>query len=118
MRMAEVKFSQIANFLCENPPHSRYYRTTRNKQTLLVRKAPMQDIKEAYRAVFAKILAQGEVEEAVLKKQIFTAEMPEGVPSISQVLKELKITLREFIEVELGFKSGQMAAECSPESVA
>ncbi len=32
-----------------------------------------------------------------MKKKLFTAQMPEGVPPIPQVLKELKVNLREFI---------------------
>lgn len=86
--MADVKFSQIAGYLCDNPPHSRYYRTVVNKQNVLIRKAPLSDILEAYRKVFAEILGENaEIDEAVLKKKIYTAQMPEGVPPINAVLK-------------------------------
>lgn len=42
--MADLKFNQIANYLCDNPPHSRYYRSTKQKQTVLVKKAPIGEI--------------------------------------------------------------------------
>jgi hypothetical protein len=93
--MAEVKFPQIANYLCDNPPHSKYYRATQGKQTILRRKAPMEEIIEAYRVAVKKVMGEGEeVDEAVLKKKIYTMQMPGGVPAINHVLKELRITLK------------------------
>lgn len=112
--MAEVRFSQIANYLCDNPPHSKYYRDTQGKQTILRRKVPMEQIIEAYRVAVQKMVGEdGEMDEAVLKKKIYTVQMPEGVPAINQVLKELKITLKQFVEDRLGMGNGKITAECS-----
>lgn len=86
--MAEVKFNQIAGYICDNPLHSRYSRATLNKQNILVRKAPLDVILNAYRKAFEEILSQNaEADEAVLKKKIYTVQMPEGVPPINLVLK-------------------------------
>ena len=74
--MADVKFNQLAGYLCDNPPHSKYYRTTVNKQNILVRRAPLEDILGAYRKAFTEMMAEGEIDEAVLKKKIYTAKMP------------------------------------------
>lgn len=43
--------------------------------------------------------------------------MPEGVPPINIVLKDLKVTLREFIEDTLNIKNGKLVVECSVSNV-
>ncbi len=54
--MAELKFTQIATYLCDNPPHSKYYRAAQGKQTVLRRKALMHESIQAYREAVEKML--------------------------------------------------------------
>jgi hypothetical protein len=115
--MAGVKFSQIAGYLCDSPPHSKYYRSTLEKQNILVRRAPLEEILEAYRKFFMEMMAGNEIDESALKKKIYTAKMPPGIPPINALLKELKLTIPELLSERLGIKGGKMIAECSVETV-
>lgn len=115
--MSEVKFNQIMGYLCENPPHNKYFRTILNKQNVIMRRAPLGDIFSAYRKAFTEIIAQGQTDEAELKKKIFNVKMPEGVPHLSLILKQLKITLKELLEDRLGIKGYKVIAECSVAAV-
>jgi hypothetical protein len=56
MLMAEVKFTQLVGYFCDNPPHNRYYRTIKDKQAVLIRRMPMPDIKDAYRSAIVELM--------------------------------------------------------------
>lgn len=122
--MAPIKFNSIANYLCDNYPVSRFFRATKvippnpGKQNVIVKRAQKEDIIAAYRTAYLKITEEKtEIDEGVFKKVLYTMKMPENIPPINIILKEAKMSLREFIEEYLGLQNSKILLECTVENV-
>lgn len=107
--LCPLKLSNITSFVCD-PPGSVYFRTTKivppnpNKQTVLVRKANDEDIKAAYQEQYSKFMktVTTGIDENAVKKELFTAKLPDNVPPLSLILKDNKLTFIEFVSKFLG----------------
>ena len=107
--MGPMKLNLILTHLCE-APDSRYFKTAKvvppanKKVTVIVRKAEDEKIREVYKNEFRKIMekSQNSLEENVIKKSLFTALLPEGIPPLNQVMKDKKMSFSDLLTKFLG----------------
>ena len=123
--LVPLRYNHIANYLCDNYPVSRFFRSTKvvppipAKQNILMRRAQREDIVAAYRAAYLKITEdKAEIDEGAFRKALYTMPMPEDVPPVNTVLKEAKLSLREFLSDFLGLEQSKLQLESSAEDVA
>jgi len=123
--MGVIKFNHIQSNLCE-APGSKYFKTTQTvppdnkKQTILIRKAPEEEIIAVYKEEFRKIIDKSEnpIEENTIKKLFFTAKLPVNVPPLNQFMKDFKITsFTEFVSKILGESTEKIISEASIEVI-
>ena len=48
------------------------------------------------------------MDENTLKKKIYNMAMPENIPPLNIILKDFKLTLKEFVEGKLNLDSKQL----------
>jgi hypothetical protein len=57
------------------------------------------------------------LEESVIKKKLFTAELPVSIPPVNQVMKDKKVNFPDFITKVLGEDTSNIAFEASVDTI-